>query len=86
MPAPPNQRIEDMFTPFRHNSCGKVFDLGFVTVKARYGDCDCFDCPGCGAFIDNREGVHGHKLTQHERARIEEGQIYDEYGGVRFKL
>lgn len=41
-----------------HTACGHAFDKGYVTVIARYGDCSTFKCPGCGAHIDDRPGLH----------------------------
>lgn len=42
----------------RHTRCGHTFDRGYVTVVARYADCSVFNCPGCGALIDDRPGMH----------------------------
>lgn len=50
----------------RHTRCGHTFDRGHVTVVARYADCSVFNCPGCGAPIDDRPGVHLRDAAHHD--------------------
>ncbi len=57
----------DLYT---HSSCGRTFDIGHVTVTARYADCSVFKCPGCGAHIDDRPGVHLRPADARERGTI----------------
>lgn len=45
---------EGMFSPVRCTWCPKVYDLGTVTVTARYTDCSMWKCPGCGNTVDDR--------------------------------
>lgn len=54
--------IADMFKPVRC-TCGQVYDLGAVTVTARYADCSMWKTPCCGRTADDR-GETGWKSTQ----------------------
>lgn len=55
-------RIAAMFKPVRC-TCGRVYDLGKVTVTARYTDCSIWKAPCCGRQADDR-GETGWKSTQ----------------------
>lgn len=46
-----------------HIACGRVFDIGYVTIVARYADCSVFRCPGCNGLIDDRPGIHIKKVA-----------------------
>ena len=49
-----------------HKACGHVFDKGYVMVISRYADCSTFNCPGCGAHIDDRPGLHLRPAREHD--------------------
>lgn len=40
--------------------CGHVYNLGTVTVTARYDDCSVWKCPGCNRTVDDRPGMRGY--------------------------
>jgi hypothetical protein len=46
-----------MISPVVCSYCGKEYDLGAVTVTARFSDCSCFTTPCCGKNVDDREFV-----------------------------
>jgi hypothetical protein len=46
--------IADMQQPVRCTWCGDVYDLGTVTVTARYTDCSGWKAPCCGIIVDDR--------------------------------
>lgn len=43
-----------MTSPVRCTHCGGVYDLGRVTVTARYTDCSCWTSPCCKRPVDDR--------------------------------
>ena len=43
-----------MTSPVRCTRCGGVYDLGTVTVTARYTDCSMWRSPCCGLLVDDR--------------------------------
>lgn len=43
-----------MTSPVRCTHCSKVYDLGTVTVTARYLDCSMWKSPCCGLTVDDR--------------------------------
>lgn len=43
-----------MTSPVRCTHCGQVYDVGIVTVTARYADCSCWNSPCCGRQVDDR--------------------------------
>jgi hypothetical protein len=45
--------VETMSQPVRCR-CGAIYDLGTVTVTARYADCSMWHTPCCQALIDDR--------------------------------
>lgn len=45
---------EGMTQPARCGWCGGVYDLGKVTVTARYADCSVWKAPCCGMTVDDR--------------------------------
>ncbi len=46
--------IDQMTSPVRCNHCGRIYDLGKVTVEARYLDCSVWKCPHCSVTVDDR--------------------------------
>lgn len=44
----------DMFSPVQCTHCSGVYDLGTVTVTARYTDCSMWKAPCCGLTVDDR--------------------------------
>jgi hypothetical protein len=56
------RQIADMSSPVRC-TCGQVYDLGKVTVTARYTDCSMWKAPCCGRTADDR-GETGWKTTK----------------------
>lgn len=61
---------EPMHLPVTCRFCGKVYDLGTVTVTARYADCSCWTTPCCGKAVDDRPtwGAGARAYTPVERA------------------
>jgi len=51
--------VRDTSFPVRCTRCSKVYDLGKVTVVARYTDCSVWKCPGCGCTVDDRPAGWG---------------------------
>jgi hypothetical protein len=54
--------INGMTRPVLCN-CGKIYDVGKVTVTARFEDCTVWKTPCCGRQVDDR-GETGWKSTQ----------------------
>lgn len=50
-----DRRTEGMTSPVECTHCGDVYDLGTVTVTARYSDCSVWNTPCCGRVADDRE-------------------------------
>jgi hypothetical protein len=50
-------RTEGMYQPVECCHCGGVYDLGTVTVTARYADCSVWKAPCCGCEVDSRGEV-----------------------------
>ena len=48
---------EGMQDPVICAYCGKIYDLGTVTVIARYADCSVFKTPCCNKEADDRTFV-----------------------------
>lgn len=48
------KRIAEMFKPVRCRWCRGVYDLGSVTVTARYADCSVWKTPCCNNTADDR--------------------------------
>ncbi len=46
--------VAGMGQPVRCGHCSRVYDLGKVTVVARYTDCSMWRCPGCSLLVDDR--------------------------------
>jgi hypothetical protein len=46
---------EGMTSPVRCTHCRRVYDLGTVTVTARYLDCSCWNSPCCNRSVDDRD-------------------------------
>ena len=47
-------QIQDMASPVRCAFCSRIYDLGAVTVTARYVDCSVWKTPCCGITADDR--------------------------------
>lgn len=47
-------QIANMHQPVRCNRCRGVYDLGTVTVTARYADCSVWRTPCCDQSVDDR--------------------------------
>lgn len=58
--------------------CGHIYDLGHVTVVARYTDCSMWNCPGCKTLVDDR-GDTGWK-SRKDYVRVEDEPQFDIYG------
>lgn len=43
-----------MTSPVRCSHCSRLYDLGAVTVTARYADCSVWKSPCCGRTVDDR--------------------------------
>lgn len=56
------EQVRGMTYPVRC-TCGQVYDVGKVEVKARYTDCSIWNAPCCGRQADDR-GETGWKTTQ----------------------
>lgn len=71
--------VAEMSYPVRCAYCHRVYDLGTVTVTARYSDCSVWNAPCCGVTVDDR-GDTGWKSTK-DYHRIDKGvQFTDPYG------
>ncbi|MEU4781053.1 hypothetical protein [Micromonospora sp. NPDC023633] len=56
-----------MSQPVRCTWCGGVYDLGTVTVTARYTDCSMWKAPCCGATVDDRGETGWKSRKDYER-------------------
>ena len=61
--------IEGMSQPVRCR-CGGVYDLGTVTVTARYADCSMWKAPCCGRESDDRGETGWKSFSDYERIRL----------------
>lgn len=65
--------VSGMSFPARCTRCARVYDMGKVTVVARYTDCSVWKCPGCGITVDDRPvgwGDHHYvELDKHGREK-----------------
>jgi hypothetical protein len=50
----PTPDISGMTSPVRCTHCPGVYDLGTVTVTARYTDCSMWRSPCCDVLVDDR--------------------------------
>lgn len=50
----PQHDVAGMTLPVRCTHCAGVYDLGTVTVTARYTDCSMWKSPCCGRTVDDR--------------------------------
>lgn len=48
------QLIDNMTSPVRCAHCGRIYDLGKVTVLQRYLDCSVWKTPCCRVMVDDR--------------------------------
>ena len=76
--------IGEMFQPVRCTWCGGVYDLGKVTVTARYVDCSMWKSPCCGNTVDDRgdTGWKSRKDYEHidKNAGTTGRDYYDVFG------
>jgi hypothetical protein len=76
------RQVADMHQPVRCTHCGGVYDLGTVTVTARYTDCSMWKSPCCDLTVDDR-GETGWK-SRGDYTRIDKnapaGDYYDAFG------
>lgn len=56
-----------MHQPVRCAHCGGIYDLGTVTVTARYADCSMWQAPCCGLTVDDREETGWKSLSDYTR-------------------
>ena len=64
--------------------CGHIYDLGHVTVVARYTDCSMWKCPGCKTLVDDR-GETGWK-SRKDYERIADEPRLDIFGRDRMAV
>lgn len=53
-----------MMFPVRCRRCGNIHDSAKVEVTARYADCSCWKCPGCGTTLDDRPAGWGGSVDK----------------------
>lgn len=63
-------QIEGMSQPARCRFCHKVYDLGTVTVTARYADCSVWKTPCCGHTADDRGETGWKSFKDYERIKL----------------
>lgn len=64
------QRISlDMTQPCRCAHCGGVYDLGKVTITARYADCSMWNAPCCGRLVDDRGETGWKSMKDYHRIK-----------------
>lgn len=59
-------KIRGMTSPVRCGACGRIYDLGTVTVTQRYADCSVWKAPCCKVTTDDRTWSH----PQYEELRL----------------
>ena len=64
--------------------CGHIYDLGTVTVVARYLDCSVWLCPGHGGQVDDR-GDTGWK-SRKDYVRVDDEPRLDVFGRDRMAV
>lgn len=77
------EEIADMYQPVRCLRCHSgVYDLGKVTVTARYADCSMWKTPCCGQTVDDRGETGWKSIKDYERIDKDTGvdPILDLYG------
>lgn len=47
-------QVQAMSQPARCSFCGSIYDLGTVTITARYSDCSMWKTPCCKHTADDR--------------------------------
>lgn len=60
--------------------CGAIYDLGHVTVTARYADCSVWTTPCCGRVEDDRPWVRRYTELTRDEARAADVGIPDAFG------
>jgi len=82
MSAPAGPPISEMTSPVRCGYCGGVYDLGTVTVTARYTDCSVWRAPCCKREVDDRPPGWGGPVRAYERITSGEARIREIAPGV----
>jgi hypothetical protein len=59
--------VAEMHQPARCNHCCGIYDLGTVTVTARYADCSMWTTPCCGRTVDDRGETGWKSIKDYER-------------------
>jgi hypothetical protein len=72
-------KIAEMFMPVRCRWCGEIYDLGTVTVTARYADCSVWNTPCCSRTADDREWKSMPDYTRIDPRELD-GPRTDMYG------
>lgn len=54
MPTYDHGPVADMFKPVQCGRCRSVYDIGKVTIAARYLDCTTWRTPCCDQLVDDR--------------------------------
>lgn len=65
---------QNMSSPVQCTRCSHVYDLGKVTVTARFQDCSVWRCPGCRITVDDRPvgwGDHHYRELPRRATREE---------------
>lgn len=69
--------ITDMFRPVRCRRCHSgVYDLGTVTVTARYADCSMWKTPCCDQLVDDRGETGWTSRKDYERIDKTKSYVY----------
>jgi hypothetical protein len=71
-------RAIGMHSPVRC-TCGGVYDLGTVTVIARYADCSVWNAPCCGRQADDRGETGWKSLPDYTRVQAPPPEVVKEY-------
>lgn len=73
-----------MTSPVRCGHCGGIYDLGTVTVTARYTDCSVWRAPCCDREVDDRPPGWGGPVRAYEHVghdEVDQGVVFiDPYG------
>ena len=67
----PTPDTSGMTSPVRCTYCRGVYDLGTVTVTARYTDCSMWRSPCCGQLVDDRGETGWKSRSDYVRIRPE---------------
>jgi hypothetical protein len=56
-----------MSQPAQCSHCHRIYDLGTVTVTARYADCSMWKAPCCGLLVDDRGETGWKSFSDYRR-------------------